>query len=215
MISKTMHTPNEKWCGAIDQRYSGTWYDLCSRFAAQSLSNANNKGKLLIVGSPLAEAQMHRIEGWEDITYCDVRKPPNIDFWVKGDVVALPFEPESFDAASSACVMTHAGLGRYGDRVCDHGDEAGMREIFRVLKRDTLFACTYGAVIDADKYIVWGTTHRVYTPKRARELAEGAGFEILDERVYRPKEKRWLVEAEACSTDPNAHDYITHLLRKP
>ena len=215
-ICKTMMSPGEKWCTNISERYKGTWYEACSNYAFDFLGAGDGKS-CIVVGSPIAELNLLRTAGWQTM-YVDVRKPPpEAQGEIKrGDIIRLPFDDAVFDAGSTSCVLTHAGLTRYGDEKDKQGDLHGLQELYRVLKPGARLSVMFGAVVAGDGPTVdWGTTHRVYTVGSATELAKAAGFDRHATSIWSPPLRRWLLEGEAVSTDPNEHDYISMSLQKP
>lgn len=53
---------------------------------------------------------------------------------VCGDAMRLPFATGSFGAVLTVSVTEHIGLGHYGDPTAEHGDQAAVGEIARVLR---------------------------------------------------------------------------------
>jgi len=92
----------------------------------------------------------------------------------EGDLTALPFERASFDAAVSAHAIDHLGKAK----------EAGLREMWRVLKPGGRFLL-----------IVWAPSWTMFAVANLlafslagrdawREMALGAGFEIIDDGIF-------------------------------
>lgn len=183
----------------------GHWYGASTKFALEHLVG---EGKCLVIGSPIFEA-LELKKNW-DITYLDVRQPPTDVNWVEGDATKMPFKDRSFDAVSTACVMTHAGLGRYGDAVVSDGDELMLREIKRVMRPGTLAAVTFGAVVDAEQPILMGNVHRIYTVDEAKRLAAVVGLQVELIRIWGKVRQQWVDKPTEDHQDP---DYLSVLLR--
>jgi ubiquinone/menaquinone biosynthesis C-methylase UbiE len=162
-----------------------------------------------VIGSPLFEATELKNRGW-DVTYLDVRKPPLDIKFVQGDATKMVFADESFDAVSSACVLTHAGLGRYGDAKANRGDELMLREIKRVLKPGCKAAVTFGPVASIEKPVCVANLHRVYTITEALRMISQAGFSLADMKVWGTLEKRWV---EIPTDNYKEPDYLSVLLK--
>lgn len=217
VISKGLHTPNEKWCTRINSGYDKSWYDLCTAEAVAYIgAPSETRTRLLVIGSPVVEVHRFGDLGWVPV-YADVRKPPQIEsLWIKCDATDLSrFGDASFDAVSTTGVLTHVGLGRYGDAKVRGGDAIAVQGISRVLRAGGRAALTFGAVIDAPEPIIWGTTHKIYTTEDAQRITREAGLRIENTRFYRPAWKRWLRDGEALSKDPNAFDWISIYATKP
>lgn len=145
-----------------------------------------------------------------DVTYLDVRRPPVEINYVEGDATSMPFKDKTFDAVSTACVMTHAGLGRYGDAVVRDGDELMLKEIKRVLKLGAPAAITFGAVADMELPVIFSNVHRIYTIAEAKRLAELVGMKIEDMRIWGTAKKEWV---DTPTHDFKEPDYLSALLR--
>jgi SAM-dependent methyltransferase len=156
-------------------------YAIAADFAVEYLGSGNGRN-CLVIGSPIYEASLLGAHGW-DVTFMDVRDPPRhqISKFIQSDASKMPLSSDSFDAISTTCVLSHIGLGRYGDPLTG-SDELAMGEMHRVLKPSGKAAVTFGNVTDGDETIRIGTCHRIYTAKSARLLA--AQFEIEKESVW-------------------------------
>lgn len=218
--SSNNRTPDEPW---TPKRQGAHWYNVSTDFALRKLGTG--AGKCLVIGSPLFEASELADAGWA-VTYLDVRVPPALDArlsFVQHDACELPFPDASFDAVSTACVLCHAGMGRYGDPLHDDADEKVLAEIARVLKPEGAAAVTFGPVIDAPLMLRIGDMQRVYTMDEARRLVALAGMrecaaEVLDAETG-------VMSAAAQPRDaffvrPDGHfqlgnlDYLSMLLRR-
>lgn len=174
-------TVDEPWTLARPRAH---WYNASADFSLRTLTG---KGKCLVIGSPLFEASELADAGWQ-VTYLDVREVPLHDArlqYVQHDAREMPFAGDSFDAVSTACVLCHAGMERYGDARDDDADELILSEIARVLKPGGLAAVTFGPVMAAPMMLRLGDCHRIYTMTEARAMVTRAGltecaFEVLD-----------------------------------
>lgn len=197
----TVHSP---WHLAEKPKH---WYGASTRFVKDRLLGT---GSCLVIGSPLFEAIWLEKHGW-DVTYLDVRKPPyEFKRYVEGDATKLPFEDDSFDAVSSACVLTHAGLGRYGDAIVPDGDEVMLAEIARVMKPNAPAALTFGGVITADLPLRVGNMHRIYTIQEAERMCLAVGLKVEEVRVWSTNGVCWV---EKPTADEKNFDYLSVLVR--
>jgi SAM-dependent methyltransferase len=114
------------------------------------------------------------------VTMIDIRpiqlKLDNL-FFVKGSVLALPFDDGSIDSLSSLCVIEHIGLGRYGDPIDPWGSEKSIKELKRVLKRGGVLL--FSVPIDKENKVYFNA-HRAFTRDYIIKLFDE--FEILEER---------------------------------
>jgi len=103
---------------------------------------------------------------------------PNFKFQ-QGDILNLPFESSSFDAALCVSMIEHVGLGFYHDPQSEmEADEKGMQEIHRVLKPKGRLVLT----------VPFGLPHvndqqRTYDKLRLDRLLEK--FTVEDMRFFR------------------------------
>lgn len=204
-------TLNEQW--NVGNR-TGHWYAASTEFALGHLGFGNGRS-CLVVGSPIFEALALRKQGW-DVTYLDIRTPPDVPFKVvQGDAADMSFEDASFDAVSSACVLTHVGTGRYGDALdMLHGDERMLAHVARVMKPGATSALTFGAVADMPKMVRRGATHRIYTIPECRRMLGVVGLEIGETRVWSSATKQWLWKGEPMTQSMNDPDYISFMVKK-
>lgn len=186
-MERNNYTPEEPW----SERMQSSWYEAACEFALAYLEDA--KGECLVVGSPTFEARALEERGLA-ITYLDCRKAP----WpgaIQADASAMPFGAERFDVLSSTCVVCHAGLGRYGDKVnFEHGDAAVLTEMRRVMKLGGRAAMMIGPVANLVKehdYITMNAVHRVYSLERAVELVTWAGFRLKRYAIHDARGQRW------------------------
>ena len=178
-------TPDEPWTRVRDPKHH---YDKQATFAVSSFSEGRG-AKCLIVGSPLFEAEEFVKKGWA-VTYMDVRVPPDVVFaCITADAATYPFEPESFDAASSTCVLCHAGMGRYTDAILEDADTLMLSNICRALKRGAKAAITFGPVASMSMVARIGNMHRIYNMAEARNMTKG--FRILEERILDVERNEW------------------------
>ncbi len=70
------------------------------------------------------------------VTSIDIRPPsfvlPGLHF-LKGDILALPFENDTISTLSCLHTIEHIGLGRYGDAINPKGFEQSLTEMQRVI----------------------------------------------------------------------------------
>lgn len=153
-------------------------------------------------------------KGWQ-VTYLDVRVPPvKFERFVKCDAAAMTFEDESFDAVSSTCVLSHVGMGRYGDPVVQRGDEKALGHMARVLKRGGVATIMFGNVAVMESSVVLGTCHRIYTMQDCRRMLDEVGLEILKTGLW-SREKAWFTDENEITKDFNQNtDYVTFKVKK-
>ena len=180
-------TPNEPW--TMDRKhYPSHWYVQQADFALKRLKT----GRCLVVGSPIFEA-MELISSGLIVTYFDVRDPKveGLPF-VQGDATKMQFADESFDCASSTCVLCHAGLGRYGDAQVEDGDELMLSEISRVLKKGGKLAVTFGPVSTHWTVARLENCQRVYSLDEATRMAIASGFVVTEVDVLDTRDAVWI-----------------------
>lgn len=202
-------TPDEAWWAGD----GFDWYAAAADKAVGWLGPGADR-RCLVVGSPIEEANTLWRLGW-DVTYLDCREPPEDLIGgrvVVADAAAIPYPDAAFDAASSTCVLCHAGLGRYGDPVRPNGDVAVLAEIARVLRPGGRAALMVGPTLwGLSESLVVGNVHRVYSVAGAGRLVDGARLECL--ALDRWDGERW----RDADTPPAAFglEYLTALVRKP
>lgn len=201
-----MHTIDEPW---TVQRPSNHWYAYQADYALEALGRG--PGSLLVIGSPIFEAVELENAGW-DVTYMDVRHPPLVKHFLKGDVSIDGLPAETFDAVSSTCVLCHAGMGRYGDAFVDDGDFKSIHNIFSTLKKGGLAAITFGPVSCQEHQYRLGNMQRVFTIDSAKRIALRAGFLIEDLKIRDLHRDIWVEDFE----EPGKLDrhYLSMTLRK-
>lgn len=201
-------TPKEPW---IKNRGKDHWYNASTKFA-RGVLKVFPAGNCLVIGSPLQEVEDLENQGWR-ITYLDIREPmqPLKDF-IQACATEIPFPDGTFDAVSSACVVCHVGLGRYGDKVVENGDEKMLREISRVLKPNAPAVITYGPITGRPKPIRHGNTHRVYNVAEVKRLADQAGMMVQELRIWNNKTHEWVPEPDmGVGVEPDF--YVSTVLR--
>ena len=200
------YTPEEPWTVQRDEKH---WYAYQADFALESLGKG--PGKILVIGSPIFEALGFEEQGW-DVTYMDVRTPPLLKNYFRGDASVYPLPEEAFDAVSSTCVVCHAGMGRYGDEVVEGGDFRVLRNIYRTLKPRCKAAITFGPVSAQHDQYRLGNMQRVFSLDSAKRLALHSGFEIVDLRIRDLERNIWVTEF----LEPRRLDrhYLSMLLKK-
>jgi hypothetical protein len=212
MVGRPGYTPDEEWYVKRDPSHH---YSAGADWALEALGRGNGR-KCLVVGSPVFEAVEIADNGW-NVTYLDVRDPPLEDERievVKGDATLMPLASSSFDAASSTCVLCHAGMGRYGDEQMDCGDLLMLAELQRVLKKGAMLAVTFGPVQSVYTQIInVGSCHRVYSVDAARMASEQRGFKVEKMGVFDLHEWKWLPEAQPQGVNLDRY-YLMAILRK-
>lgn len=201
---------DEKWNASPRE---GHWYSASTEFSVTHLGAGNGRA-CLVVGSPIFEANAIAGLGW-DVTYLDVRKPP-VRPWkfIQCDAMAMNLPDASFDAVNSSCVLTHAGTGRYGDGAnLDHGDEAMLDEIRRVMKPGAIAALTFGACADMER-MVRMPAHRIYTIAECKRMLRVVELEILEMRIWGALTKEWLPEGAIPTSSLGKPDYISFAVRR-
>ena len=199
-------TPDEAWTTRRDPNH---WYAYQADYALQSLGKG--PGSLLVIGSPVFEAVELENEGW-DVTYMDVRQPPLVKNYLRGDISTARLPEGAFDAVSSTCVLCHAGMGRYGDENVDGGEQKALENIYKTLKKGKLAAITFGPVSGQDFQVRWGNMQRIFTVPSAKRLCYQAGFKIEDVKIRDLKQNKWVEEfSELGSLDRH---YLSMTLRK-
>lgn len=143
----------------------------------------------------------------------DIRKPPKeTGKSVQCDATEITLPDESFDAVSTACVLTHAGTGRYGDSLKqEHGDELMLGHISRVMKSGSMAAITFGAVADIPKMKRLGSAHRVYTVAECERMIEAVKLKVGNMKIWSWKTKDWTDKPTTSIENP---DYISFMVTK-
>tara|TARA_Y100001973_G_scaffold9223_1_gene12622 strand:- start:947 stop:1789 length:843 start_codon:yes stop_codon:yes gene_type:complete len=103
--------------------------------------------------------------------------------FLKGEAQAIPAENESYDYVVSLHAMEHFGLGRYGDTIDYYGDQKGLKEFHRVLKKDgkliLSIPCGFNTIIRFNK-------ERIYHPSVVDEMLDNCGFNLEEGFVICP-----------------------------
>jgi SAM-dependent methyltransferase len=189
-------------------------YAAAGEFVREHLAAGDGKS-CLVVGSPLFEAIELIDRGW-DVTYLDVRIPPHkFKKFVHCDAAAMPFEDESFDALSSTCVLSHVGMGRYGDPLVDHGDEKALAHMARVLKPNALATIMFGNVAAMPEMVRLGTCHRIFTMDECRSMLAAVPLHVEEARFWSLSKKAWFKDEKEITSDFMIWpDYVSFLVRK-
>ncbi|MCR4336925.1 MAG: class I SAM-dependent methyltransferase [Candidatus Omnitrophica bacterium] len=150
-------------------------------FALQALSGLSRDKKILDLGCGESILPLQLAVLGYQVTGLDCREypypHPNLCF-VQGNILSLPFAPESFDAVLSISTLEHVGRGSYQDPVAEDGaDSQAVKEIERVLVKNGLFILTipYGQAKV--------TPHqRIYDEEKLQQLLKF--FEIEEKRYF-------------------------------
>lgn len=107
-------------------------------FAIRALSRLEERARVLDLGCSESVLPLYLSPLGFRVTGLDFRAYPypaeNFEF-IRGDIMAMPFENASFDAVSCISTLEHLGLGFYADpQEGDTADARALREISRVLK---------------------------------------------------------------------------------
>lgn len=120
---------------------------------------------------------------------------PNLSF-LRGDVLELDLEPESFDLMINCSTLEHIGLGRYGDQVHEEGDLRAMQRLNRFLRATGFMLLTIPVGKDAN----FPQLHRVYGRRRLPAVLEG--YRISDcEYWVKDANNRWVQAPEELALD--------------
>jgi SAM-dependent methyltransferase len=104
-------------------------------------------------------------------------------FFIKGDILNLPFEDSSIESLSSLCVVEHIGLGRYGDALNPFGSEEAIQELKRVLKPGGFLL--FSVPVDKENKIYFNA-HRTFT--REYILSLFSDMMLMEEKyIYKNK----------------------------
>lgn len=158
---------------------AGHQYEVAMERVLSIFRHPFGQSRMLVIGSPLAEAVALSGFGWH-VRYLDIRVPPPMHgiTILTGNVMAmLEVETASCEAVSSTCVLCHVGTGRYGDAVVQDGDLLMMREISRVLVPQGLAHLMVGPVGEPEP-INAHIIHRLYQPGHIRRLATAVRLTI-------------------------------------
>lgn len=200
-------TPDEPWTSTRDETHH---YAKQADFALEGLGR--RAGKCLVIGSPLFEAVELSEAGW-DVTYVDVREPPGsypFEF-INGDASTLDLGESIYDAASTTCVLCHAGMGRYGDPLSPEADELILNNILKSLKTGAHLAVTFGPVVNTSMPMRFGNTHRLYNYQTVLDLTRR--FNVITTRILDIDENQWIKAYE--TSNKFGKDYISMILEKP
>lgn len=202
-------TPKEGW---HQGPYAGHWYAASTEFAVEYLGAGNGRS-CLVIGSPIFEAAELQRLGW-DTTYLDIRDPPaSVGKAIRMDACNITLPDASFDAVSTACVLTHAGMGRYGDdQHTDHDDQSMLEHIARVLRPGGLAALSFGACVTGEKMIRLGAMHRIYTIAECRRMLWTVALAIDYMKIWSCRTKAWTDDPP--TADIYNPDYISFAVKK-
>jgi len=136
--------------------------------------------KILDFGCSESPLSLHLASLGYQVVGVDLRPYPfqhrNLQF-IQRDLLKVGFPEGEFDAVIAVSAIEHCGLGAYGDRRHDEGDNAIVREIFRILRPRGRFLITvpYGREGETSWY-------RVYDRKSLETLLRP--FDIVKAEYY-------------------------------
>ena len=149
---------------------------------------AHNK-KVLDIGSCGSQLPVNLVCLGLDVWTLDVRKYEYAALSdhlhvIVGDIEKTEFEDNFFDAVSAISTLEHIGLGRYGDKIDNHGDKKAVSEIKRIISSKGLVLVT----------VPFGRSHtsklhRVYDKERLMSLVEE--FKIQKVEYFSNTGKLW------------------------
>ena len=201
-------TVGEKWNVKARENH---WYSASTEFSVSRLGQGRGRS-CLVVGSPFFEIAALTAIGW-DVSYLDIRTPKQKTKFIRSDAMDMNVLDKSFDALSSACVLTHVGTGRYGDTINPHGDEIMLSEVWRVLKDGAYASLTFGACADIPKMIRY-PAHRIYSVGECKRMLAETGFSVCEMKIWSNLSKDWLPDGSPPTKDTRKPDYISFLVQK-
>lgn len=207
-------TPDEAWTLRRPTGDGRRMYAAAADFMLENLGQGNGRS-LLMVGCPIFAAREMMERGW-DLTYLDVRRPPvKFQNFIKSCASQIPCDDEAFDALTSSCVLSHVGMGRYGDPLVEHGDELALAQMARVLKPGAQAAIMFGNVASIPKTVRLGTCHRIYAMQDVRTMLAALPFEVEKTRFWSLATKQWFDDEGKLTGDYLGWpDYVSVLVRK-
>jgi len=100
-----------------------------------------------------------------------------------GEAQNLPFENDKFGIVTSLHAIEHFGLGRYGDTLDYFGDQKGLVEFSRVLRKGGNLISGVPAAVSSRLDF---NEQRVYSPEDFDRMLEIAGFEKIQGFIVYP-----------------------------
>lgn len=114
---------------------------ICNERIAETpliISNINiPKAQILDVGSNESLMPLHLAAVGHAVTALDLNfyeyKHPNVTF-LQGDICKVKLPKEQFDYVTFLSTLEHIGLGAYGEKQFERGDEQALRNVYSSLK---------------------------------------------------------------------------------
>lgn len=103
----------------------------------------------------------------QELLQLKIVRPPNLKF-IRGDIRHTNFQSNFFDRVIAISTIEHIGLGHYGDKFDERGDEKALKEIIRILKLNGKLLAT----VPYGKYAVT-SSERIYDANALRMALRG------------------------------------------
>ena len=183
-------------------------------------SGGDGKPRLLDVGSHMGIVAA--LTSLYDVFYTDPRVPSYViqhrEAFLQTlpcEAQHLPSEKETFDIVTSFHAIEHFGLGRYGDTPDYYGDQKGLIEFNRVLKKGGQLVVSVPC--RSESRIKFNDS-REYGPRDFDKILESAGFKIASSGIhFHPYARedgklvtKDLSELDSYPIDHTAPVYIVH-----
>lgn len=146
----------------------------------------SKKPTLLDVGSQMGIVAC--LTAYYEVFYADPRAAPYSINFQGLSIQTLPCEAQDipaqdcvFDVVTSFHAIEHFGLGRYGDTIDYYGDQNGLKEFARVLKKGGQLIVSVPC--RATSRIKFNDS-REYRPRDFDKILRAAGFEISSSSIY-------------------------------
>lgn len=149
-----------------------------------------------------------------DLEPCQFRFEAPTVRYVRGDLIQLELEPESFDQVVNCSTIEHVGIaGRYGSTSYEEGDFVAMRKLIELLRPGGEMLLTLPVGLGG----VFPPHHRVYDARRLERLL--VPLQVVEERYWaKSSGARWEeVDRATATTQVASASYYgigTFVLRK-